>query len=289
MKRAIRRFVGSLTGTRKYIFYIALFLICVVAICLGIYAQFFYKYADTDMLMLGNIGSEKTAEEIATLKANFDDLFTNTVKETGESEVLIDKIYQGKQIVYTDYSNVLKDENYYSVNVQVPLINIDNDRIKEINAEIKNEYYDKTRFIMRKREGNTIYNVSWLAFINGDILSVAIKASLKEEGTAEKVTIKTYNYDLQRNKDVSIMDLIESKNTTAAKVQSTIDSDIKTAYTNAKIIAAEYGTLYERDLNSDIYKVENSENYFLTADGNIYIVYAYGNKDYTNEMDIIIF
>ena len=215
--------------------------------------------------------------------------FTNTVKETGESEVLIDKIYQGKQIVYTDYSNVLKDENYYSVNVQVPLINIDNDRIKEINAEIKNEYYDKTRFIMRKREGNTIYNVSWLAFINGDILSVAIKASLKEEGTAEKVTIKTYNYDLQRNKDVSIMDLIESKNTTAAKVQSTIDSDIKTAYTNAKIIAAEYGTLYERDLNSDIYKVENSENYFLTADGNIYIVYAYGNKDYTNEMDIIIF
>ena len=72
-------------------------------------------------------------------------------------------------------------------------------------------------------------------------------------------------------------------------MQSIIDSDVKQAYTNAKIIAAEYGTLYERDLSSDIYKVENTQNFFLTQDGNIYIVYAYGNNDYTNEMDIIIF
>lgn len=288
MKRAIRKFVGSLTGTKKYIFYIALLLICIVAICLGIYAQFFYKYADTDMLMLGNIGSEKTAEEIAILKTNFNDLFVNKLSPDDVS-VSVNNLVPGKPIVYTDYNDVVNDENYYSVNVQVPMINIDSPRIKEINAEIKSEFYDKANIIMRRREGNTIYNVSWVAYVNGEILSVAIKSSLKEEGSAERLIVKTYNYDIQGNKDVSIVDLIESKNTTVSKVQSTIDSDIKTAYTNAKIIAAEYGTLYERDLSSDIYKVENTENFFLTSDGNIYIVYAYGNKDYTNEMDIIIF
>ena len=288
MKRAIRKFVGSLTGTKKYIFYIALLLICIVAICLGIYAQFFYKYADTDMLMLGNIGSEKTAEEIAILKTNFNDLFVNKLSPDDVS-VSVNNLVPGKPIVYTDYNDVVNDENYYSVNVQVPMINIDSPRIKEINAEIKSEFYDKANIIMRRREGNTIYNVSWVAYINGEILSVAIKSSLKEEGSAERLIVKTYNYDIQGNKDVSIVDLIESKNTTVSKVQSTIDSDIKTAYTNAKIIAAEYGTLYERDLSSDIYKVENTENFFLTSDGNIYIVYPYGNKDYTNEMDIIIF
>ena len=83
--------------------------------------------------------------------------------------------------------------------------------------------------------------------------------------------------------------MIKLKETTVNKVQSIINSDIKQAYNNAKIIAVEYGTLYERDLSSDIYKVENAENFFLTQDGNVYIVYAYGNNDYTNEMDIIIF
>ena len=61
------------------------------------------------------------------------------------------------------------------------------------------------------------------------------------------------------------------------------------AYTNAKLIASEYGNLYERNVNGDEYKIENSKEYFLTQDGYVYVVYAYGNKDYTNEMDIVIF
>ena len=66
MNRAIRRFVGSLNGPNKYLFFLGLLLICVVCLCLGIYAQFFYKYSDTDMFMIGiNVGSQKTAEEIS--------------------------------------------------------------------------------------------------------------------------------------------------------------------------------------------------------------------------------
>ena len=53
MRRALRRFVSSLTGTRKFVFFTVLILVCIVALCLGIYTQFFYKYSDTDPLMLG--------------------------------------------------------------------------------------------------------------------------------------------------------------------------------------------------------------------------------------------
>ena len=88
---------------------------------------------------------------------------------------------------------------------------------------------------------------------------------------------------------VSLEDLIDLKETTVENVQINIEDEIKTAYENAKIIASEYGTLYERDLNSDMYKVEFSNVYFLTDDGYVYIVYPYGNTAYTNEMDIVIF
>ena len=40
---------------------------------------------------------------------------------------------------------------------------------------------------------------------------------------------------------------------------------------------------------ADIYKIDNTSTFFLTQDGYVYIVYAYGNNDYTTEMDLIIF
>ncbi len=295
MKRAIRRFVSTLHGPKKWIFFIVLALVCIVAICMGIYTQFFYKYSDTDPLMLGiNIGSKKTAEEIDILKAEFNNLFNNSILINSEN-VRVDRMEPSKELVYAGYNLVNEDENYYSVNAQIPILNINTDIAKAINGEIKQEYYDKANSIMRRTEGNTIYNVSYAAFVNQDILSLVIKSSLKEQNKSEKVSIKTYCYSLPESKLLSInnvlesSDLLEGKGITLENIQTTINDDVKKAYNNAKIIAESYGTLYERDLQSEIYKLENTQNFFLTQDGYIYIVYAYGNKDYTNEMDIIIF
>ena len=276
MNRAIRRFVGTLTGPKKYLFFTVLILICIVALCLGIYAQFFYKYSDTDVLMLGiNIGSKKTAEEIDILKSNFNSLFTNSIIINSEN-VRTDKLEPTKDLVYTVYNLVNEDENYYNVNAQIPLLNINNEKAKVINAEIKSDFYDKANEVMRRKKGNTVYTVSYASFVNGHVLSMVIKSSLKEEGKAEKVTVKTYNYSIPENKIVTLQDLIKEKETTKETVQSTITNDVKQAYN-------------ERDLSSDMYKVENATTYFLTQDGYVYIIYAYGNNDYTNEMDIIIF
>ena len=103
MKRIIRRFVGNLNGSRRYIFYASLALICIVAICLGIYAQFYYKYSDTDVLMLGNIGSEKTAEEISLLKTKFNELFENKLYNENDN-ISVDKKDYSMNIIYTNYN-----------------------------------------------------------------------------------------------------------------------------------------------------------------------------------------
>lgn len=289
MIRALRRFVSKLKGRNKVLFFLVLTLICIMALCIGIYIQFFYKYSETDPLMIGiNIGSQKTAEELAALEAEFNSIFKNELNIKSEN-VNVEKIKEENDLVYSMYKLENSDENYYTVNATIPTININSDVVNEINNSIRTEFYDKANSIMRQTEDFVVYNVSYQAFINEDIVSVVIKASLKEGNNAERVSIKTYNYSMSADRQVSLEDLINLKKTTAKTVQDTINEDIKIADTNAKIIAADYGNLYERDLDSDMYKVENASTFFLTDEGYVYIVYAYGNTDYTNEMDIVIF
>ena len=287
--RAWRRFASKLTGKKTVLFFLFVVLVCIIAVCIGIYTQFFYKYAETDPLMIGiNIGSQKTAEELANLEANFNSIFQNKVNIKSEN-VNVEKIKEENDLVYSLYKLENEDENYYTIKAVIPTINIKTDKVEEINEQIRSEFYEKANNIMRQSDQYVVYNVTYQAFVNEDIVSVVIKASLKEGQKAEKVSIKTYNYSISADRQVSLKELIELKNTTVSTVQNTIDSEIKAAYTNAKIIAADYGNLYERDLGSDMYKVENATTFFLTDDGYVYIIYPYGNTDYTNEMDIVIF
>ena len=287
--RAWRRFASKLTGKKTVWFFLFVVLVCIIAVCIGIYTQFFYKYAETDPLMIGiNIGSQKTAEELANLEANFNSIFQNKVNIKSEN-VNVEKIKEENDLVYSLYKLENEDENYYTIKAVIPTINIKTDKVEEINEQIRSEFYEKANNIMRQTDQYVVYNVTYQAFVNEDIVSVVIKASLKEGQKAEKVSIKTYNYSISADRQVSLQELVELKNTTVSAVQSTIDTEIKAAYTNAKIIAADYGNLYERDLGSDMYKVENATTFSLTDDGYVYIIYPYGNTDYTNEMDIVIF
>ena len=45
--------------------------------------------------------------------------------------------------------------------------------------------------------------------------------------------------------------------------------------------------VYERNLESEIYKIENITNFFLNEEGKLYIVFAYGNQNFTSEFDIV--
>ena len=38
-----------------------------------------------------------------------------------------------------------------------------------------------------------------------------------------------------------------------------------------------------------MYKVENTPDFFIGKDNHLYLVYAYGNNNYTSEVDLLIF
>lgn len=291
MYRALRRFVSKLTGKNAIIFFIILFLICVVSICLGVYSHYFYRYAETDPLMLGiHIGSQKSAQEYAELKAEFASLFTNQLHSYKDSnQIEVNKIENGKSLVYTGYNIQNEDENFYQVQISLPIININNDEIKNVNKEIKENYYDEAYNIMRTAKNYTVYKVSYAAYINKGVLSVVIKKSLKNGSKPETVTVKTYNYNVPSQKMISLNDLIKLKQTDKNTVQKNIDETIKIEYNNALAVEQEFGSTYKRDLENSIYKVDNATSYFLTHEGYVYIVYAYGEYADTNEIDIIIF
>ena len=289
MYRAMRRFVSKITGPRKIIFFVVLALICILALSIGIYTQFFYKYSATDPFLIGiNLGAEKTKEEYALLEANFNGLFTNELKVNSEN-LNVNKIQGNSEVIYTGYDLKNEDETYYSIDLKLPVININTSKVKEINQKIKTDFHEKANSYMRQKEMNVVYSVDYAAYINEQIISIVVKASLKEGDNSEKIIVKTYNYNILEDKEVTLEDLIKYKGTDTSFVQSTINSKIKTAYDNAVIISEQFGLMYERDLKSDIYKVENTENYFLTQDGYVYIIYSYGNNEYTNVVDVIIF
>jgi len=45
--------------------------------------------------------------------------------------------------------------------------------------------------------------------------------------------------------------------------------------------------MYIVDVSNDMYKIENSKEFYLTND-TLYIIYAYGNDNFTSEIDLIV-
>ena len=264
--RALRRFVSKLTGRNKVIFFVTLFLICVVAICIAIYVQYFYKYYDTDPLMLGiHIGAKKTHEEYEDLKANFNNLFVNDILGDS-SDIKVDKINTSQNLVYTYDKVENQDENYYDVDVKIPALNINNDAAKEINSRIIEKFRNKSTEVMSSTDGYTTYQVDYVAFINKSVVSIAIKERAKIGTKGETITVTTYNYSIPDKKEINLNDLIKLKETSKDAVQASITSSIEAKAEKNNEIAEQYGGLV-RNPEDKMYKIENSENYFLTDDG----------------------
>ena len=266
IKTFLNDFFDKVFNNKRYkiMFALIVILVCIIALCIGIYVEFFYEYSKADPLMIGiKVGAEKSNEYYNNLKLEFNNIFTNTL-ETENPNNKFDKIQDNKDVIYTAYSLNNEDENYYQINSQIPSINIDSQNAKSINDKIKEEFYNQANAIMRKTGDFTIYNVSYAAFINEDIVSIVVKSSLKEKNKNEKVVVKTYNYCIPDESILSLEGLIELKQMTKKQIQSKINEEIKKSYKNALAIAEQYGSTYERNPENEMYKIENTKEFFLT-------------------------
>lgn len=266
---------------KQLIILIAILLVCSIAIAIGIYAQITNsKITKTE--------EEKQQANYEDLKNNFDSIFTNTINKEGSAKIENSNINYD-DIIETKYKVNEKKEIKYNIVAEIPLFKKETETTKRINQEIFNTFGKKVVDIVKNNKTYTVYNLGYVGYINDNILSLVIKCTLKEGTTAQRTIIQTYNYNIDEDKLMTIEDIIQTKNLDKEKMQKQITEEItKLSKQNASFANQGYN-VYVRNPNDDMYKLENTPNFFLGKNKTLYLVYAYGNNDYTSETDLIIF
>ena len=265
------------------ILYGLVFVICILGIGMSMYMQYFQ---DEKIGVIFGITDSEDEDLYNELKNNFNSLFTNDVDNLQGDELQVKKIKKDFDIVATRHSYSEEKDNY-NLDVSIPIINIDNEIIKEYNEQIEDTYKQKVDEI--KTSSGDIYNVRYKCYIQDNILSLVIYSESKEKTSNQKIMIETFNYNLVENREVNLEDILNLKNIKVSDANSKIKSEIKEIQEKNDSLTELGYNMYKRDINSDIYEVPNIEQYFLGEDGNVYVVFAYGNYDQTSEMDVVIF
>ena len=274
------------------IIYVIISIICVISIIIGVYEQFFNKKDDnTNISTNGKVEEpieqikEKTMEEI---KDEFNAIFINSFSSEGKDISDIERINKEKNIVYAAY-NIQQENDFFNIDLNIPVINIKGDIPKEFNKITQEVFVKKANEVMENTNVSEkiIYSIDYAAYINGDILSVIIKSSLKQGNDPQRIIVQTYNYNIKTKEKVTLSNIIEQKNIDEQKLKSKIDRALQTVKREEEILTQSGYSVYVRDLNSDVYKLENITNFFLDNDEKLYIIFAYGNQNFTSELDIV--
>lgn len=279
----------------RMIIFILIGVFCVLAIIAAIYAQFvatdYDDIGDEPTINVGNnnntgVEREKNQDEI---KTQFNGLFTNTVNAGGYDLSTVDKLYDDRDIVYSAYTINESNDNY-EINVNLPVVNIAGDVVSEFNGITQELFADKAAEVMNSVNAyKTIYNVDYAVFINNGILSVAIKSLLKEGNNPQRTIVQTYNYDLQTGERVEIGRILSNLGLTTDEVQNKIREIVNEAAEAANILEQSGYSVFKRNLEDSMYNMNNLTTYMLGPSNELYIIFAYGNRNFTSEMDIVLY
>lgn len=273
-------------SAKAVIIYTSSIITCVIAIII-IGLSIYYGSDELDRLItIGGSSLTKKDEEYQLLESNFDNLFQNHLEEYN-TDIYIKKIDGAQDLVYTYYTKDENKKNSYDMNLNIPYINIDNETIATYNEEIKQTYEEESEEILQTENENIIYTLQYEATIENDILSLIIKVNLKEGANAQRLIIQTFNYDLRNHKEITLEEFLNLKQLNLVEVQNKIDEEIQIEYKRVEDLRSLGYKIFERNPENDMYKIKNSQEFFV-KDGNIYIIYAYGNEELTTEMDLVI-
>ena len=262
------------------IIYIIIIVICILAVIIAGVIQIFknkpQKEPDVDTSVLQKY------------RDDFDKIFTNKVNYLKNNEYKIEKIDETKQIVYTGYTNKDIKVSDYNLDVNIPYINIKNSVIEKFNKDIKDTFEQKAKDILSTQSQNIIYTVDYSAYVTNNMLSIVVRSTLKEGENPQRDIVQTYNYDLTEKKEISFEDLLNFKGITRQEAGNTIKAEIKNVENKINELAQLGYKVYLRDSNNSIYKLDNITEYFIGENNVIYVIFAYGNKNNTSEMDIVV-
>ena len=276
------------TKTIRYIIYIFIIVICIVAIGIGVYAQFFMEEDignnyDNDISVGGN-QNLVTGQDI---KESFLDLFTDEFYIGNFDDSNVKKLDNSNELVYTAYSSSETVEGKYMIDVNIPVINIEGEVVNEYNSITQSVFVDKINAVISNSSVYTIYNLDYISYVNNNILSLAIIATIKEGNNPQRIIVQTYNYNLATGENVTLDDILEDRDIEKSVVENKIKTTINKASEDAKKMAQSGYNVYQRNPEDEMYKLENIQNFMEGPNGELYIIFAYGNNNYTSEMDVI--
>ena len=287
MKAELEKKVTKVSATRKVV-YVIILIVCIITIAIGIYMQFFREEKLGLILWLDNLYTDIDEAQYIELKSNFDNLFTNSLNFDKQDDIGNN---EKDEILFTKYDISQKQDNF-EIDVKVPYINIDNEVVDRYNNDINNIFIQKIIDIFLDRNNvdkKYIYKIDYTAHIYNGILSVAIRSNLKEGNNPQRVIVQTYNYNMNTNENVTINDLLELKGINTQYATDKIRDEIKQQEQKVQELNSLGYSVYARDYTSDIYNIENATEYFIDSNGYLYVIYAYGNDNFTSEMDFVIF
>lgn len=274
-----------MSKTARYCIYALIVAFCIIAIIVGVNAQFF-STKESDEVPEINVSNVVTVNEEIDISNKFMQLFDNKLPqfkdypniEKGDLSKNYLYIYsENPQLPNGPYSKKL--DGKYDIVAYLPVFNINSDVTNSFNNITINYFVKMMNDIVLNGTTNTNLTISFAANVNDNILSVAIIAKLKEGDKPQRIMIQGYNYDLANNKEVKVADVLAKKNVDIATANSKIEKVVKSAD----------NTLYKRELTNPIYSIDKVTNFILGRNGELYIIYAYGNQAnvYSSEMDIV--
>lgn len=278
MKISLRTFCFILIG-----------IVCAFSVVFALYVQFSTKEEPVTNTTPNPIMQDDENEKLAE---NFKTIFENRLdyQNSGVNTLGVMKKDASKDIIYTVVSTKRVVENRYDMDLNIPIINISNNTsVEQFNERIQSLFVDKANDIMKNATQNTIYNIDYMAYVNTNILSLVIRSTLKEGNNPQRIIIQTYNYNLSTNEEITLNQILEIKGLNTKAVEETIKVKVQLANAEAETLKHLGYNVYTRDLNSNIYQLQNTDNYILGPNNKLYLIYPYGNANFTDEMDIIVF
>ena len=263
------------------IVYITIISICILAVLITIIIQI-VKSIDTSQ------PPSIVDERLTKYKESFNEIFENKVNYLENNNYKIDKLDNSKEIIYTGYSDKNNRISDYNLDVNIPYINIQNSVIDGLNNEIKEVFEKKARDILNTQKQNIIYSVNYCSYITNNILSLVIRANLKEGENPARDIVQTYNYDLINQKEVSFEDMLELKSVSRLDASRKINAEIKEIENEVKNMSQLGYSVYPRNSSDEIYDIDNITEFFIGEDNALYVIFAYGNQNNTSEMDIVV-
>lgn len=264
---------------------------CVLALIAGIYAQFFVGSSNNNNIQnpdnsINNEIKPKTQEEI---KSQLNSLFTNEIISNDYDETNLQKRDASKGIVYSAY-DIQKQEGNYELDVHLPVININDSVATDFNKMTQSIFANKASEILNnKYTEKVIYSVDYISYVNDNILSLVIKSTLKQGNNPQRVIIQAYNYNLETGEKVQLVDVLAKRNIIQSDCQNKIHEIVTKAQEEAQVLVQSGYTVYNRNLSDSMYQISNISTFFLGKNEELYIIFAYGNQNFTSEMDVVLY